>query len=232
VENQKLYRGNGAGGFQDVTEAARLAEPNAPMGANFGDLDNDGYPDFYLGTGYPPYYALMPNVMYWNRGGKEFADVTTAGGFGHLQKGHAVAFADLDGDGDQDVFEQMGGALAGDRFWDVLYRNPGFGNHWIEIELAGVASNRAGIGARIRVEVFESGERRTIYKHVNSGGSFGGNSVGRQMLGLGRAERIVELEVYWPTSGRTQKFPGVALDGRYLLREGAARLETLPNPVP
>ena len=94
------------------------------------------------------------------------------------------------------------------------------------------AKNRAGIGARIRVEVVERGERRTIYKHVNSGGSFGASSVGRQMLGLGRAERIVELEVYWPTSGRTQKFPGVALDGRHLLREGALQLETLPIPTP
>ena len=99
-----------------------------PMGSNFGDLDNDGFPDFYLGTGYPNYEALMPNLMYHNQRGKAFANVTTAGGFGHLQKGHAVVFCDLDNDGDQDVFEQVGGAYPGDGFVDVMFKNPGFGN--------------------------------------------------------------------------------------------------------
>ncbi|MEZ6087377.1 MAG: VCBS repeat-containing protein [Pirellulaceae bacterium] len=77
------------------------------MGANFGDLNNDGFPDFYLGTGYPNYEALMPNLMYLNQAGKRFADVTTVGGFGHLQKGHGIAFADIDNDGDQDIFSEM-----------------------------------------------------------------------------------------------------------------------------
>ena len=90
------------------------------MGSNFGDLDNDGYPDFYLGTGYPPYHSVMPNVMYRNRDGRSFSNVTYAGGFGHLQKGHGVVFADLDNDGDQDVFQQMGGAFPGDRFGNTL----------------------------------------------------------------------------------------------------------------
>ena len=72
------------------------------MGSNFGDLDNDGYLDFYLGTGYPDYRSIMPNVMYRNQSGKRFADVSMAGGFSHLQKGHGVVFADLDNDGDQD----------------------------------------------------------------------------------------------------------------------------------
>ena len=80
------------------------------MGANFGDLDNDGFLDFYLGTGSPEYDSLMPNLMFRNREGKMFADVTTAGGFGHLQKGHGIAFADFDNDGDQDVFAELGGA--------------------------------------------------------------------------------------------------------------------------
>ena len=156
------------------------------MAGNFGDLDNDGYLDFYLGTGYPDYEALMPNVMYRNRRGTGFADVTSAGGFGHLQKGHGIAFADLDNDGDQDVFEQMGGFLPGDKYFNVAFENPGFGNHWIGVELVGVRSNRSAIGARIRAEVVENGRRRSIYKHVNSGGSFGANPL-RQTIGLGEA---------------------------------------------
>ena len=56
----------------------------------------------------------MPNLMYRNVGGERFVDVTYAGGFGHLQKGHGIAFGDVDHDGDQDVFEQMGGGYPGD----------------------------------------------------------------------------------------------------------------------
>jgi hypothetical protein len=214
----RLYRGDGRGGFQDVGPERNLLRPSAPMGANFGDLDNDGYLDFYLGTGYPPYYALMPNLMYWNRRGESFADVTTAGGFGSLQKGHAIVFADLDGDGDQDVFEQMGGALSGDQFYDALYENPGFSNHWVAVELVGVESNRSAIGVRIRVEVTEEGGRRSIYKHVNSGGTFGANPL-RQTIGLGKAEKIEVLEIEWPKSGRTQRFLNVPLDRLVRIRE-------------
>ena len=48
--------------------------------------------------------------MFRNAEGKFFQDVTTSGGFGHLQKGHAVAFGDIDNDGNLDVFEVIGGA--------------------------------------------------------------------------------------------------------------------------
>ena len=52
---------------------------------------------------------LIGIAVFFAKGGKGFVDVTSAGGFGNIQKGHGVAFADLDNDGDQDVFEQLGG---------------------------------------------------------------------------------------------------------------------------
>ena len=80
------------------------------MALNYGDLDNDGWLDFYVGTGTPDLGMLDPNRMFGNDAGKRFQEVTTAGNIGHLQKGHAIAFGHLDTDGDQDIFEQMGGA--------------------------------------------------------------------------------------------------------------------------
>ena len=221
-ESPRLYRGDGKGGFVDVAAEMGVARLTLPMGANFGDLDNDGYPDFYLGTGYPYYEALIPNIMYWNRGGERFDDVTTAGGFGHLQKGHAVAFVDFDNDGDQDVFEQVGGAYPGDAFGNVLFRNPGFGNHWLAIRLDGVRSNRFGIGARIRVEIKAPGGARVVHRSVNSGGSFGCGSL-IQHIGVGDATRVA-LEVFWPLTGQTQRFTDVPLDRRITVNEDRSAL--------
>ncbi len=222
-ESSALYRGNGKGKFRNVTREFGLTRPDASMGANFGDIDNDGFLDFYLGTGYPDYASVMPSVMYRNKAGKAFVDITTAGGFGHLQKGHAVAFADFDHDGDQDVFEQMGGAFPGDRFNDALYENPGLGNHWITLRLTGTESNRSAIGARICAVVTEEGKTRKIYRFVNSGGSFGASPL-RQTVGLGAAEKLEQLEVYWPTTDTTQVFSNVVFDQHYEVIEGQNEL--------
>jgi len=207
----RLYRGDGKGGFQDVAPQTGLAEVSMPMGANFGDLDNDGFLDFYLGTGYPNYDGLMPNVLYRNRGGVTFDDVTSISGLGHLQKGHAVVFADVDSDGDQDVFEQLGGFFPDDAYSNALFENPGFGNHWLRVELTGTVSNHFGVGARIRAVIVEDGTERSVYATVGSGATFGANPL-TQHLGLGRATRVERLEVYWPTSDTLQTMEDVAVD--------------------
>ena len=221
-----LYRGDGKGGFEEVSARYGLTRLALPMGANFGDLDNDGYLDFYLGTGYPAYDALMPNVMFHNQSGQRFSDITWNGGFGHLQKGHGIAFADLDHDGDQDVYAQMGGALPGDRFNDALFENPGFGNNWISIKLVGKRSNRSAIGARIRVVIRETDIERSIYRHVNSGGSFGANPL-TQTLGIGRSSQIERMEVYWPTTDTVQTFNNVSANQVIQVAEDVQRLTVL-----
>ena len=228
AELDHLYRGDGKGGFVDVAASFGLTRVTLPMGVNIGDLDNDGFLDFYLGTGYPYYEGLMPNLMFRNRRGTGFSDVTTAGGFGHLQKGHGVVFADLDHDGDQDVFEQMGGFYPGDAFGNALFENPGFGNHWIKIQLVGVRSNRLGVGARIRVDLVEDGVARSVYRHVGTGGTFGGNSH-RQEIGLGRATRIDRLTVDWPTSDTTQTFTDLLVDRLIEINEGDSTVRELPH---
>jgi hypothetical protein len=226
AEMCRLYRGDGKGKFEDVAPVQGLKKHLLPMGVNFGDLDNDGYLDFYLATGYPGYEGLMPNVMYRNQGGKGFADVTTNGGFGHLQKGHGVAFADLDGDGDQDVIVKMGGGFPGDSYGISLFENPGFGNHWIKIQMVGVRSNRSAIGAKIRVDITEGGKQRSIYRTVGTGGSFGCNPL-RQEIGIGKAEKIDAIEVGWPTSKTHQTFRDVAADQFIEITEGAQAFRPL-----
>jgi FG-GAP-like repeat/ASPIC and UnbV len=218
-ERGRLYRNQRDGTFEDVTRAAGLYRFIPAMGLNFGDLDNDGWLDIYLGTGDPDFSALVPNRMFRNDLGRSFQDVTTAGNFGHLQKGHAIAFGDVDNDGDQDVFEEMGGAYAADKAWSALYENPGNPNHWLGLELEGVRSNRGAIGARIKVSVETKSGRRFLYRTVSSGGSFGASPL-RQEIGLGQARRITAVEVFWPATGFTEKILGLQLDRRYRIREG------------
>jgi hypothetical protein len=224
AEEPRLYRNMHDGTFRDVTSEVHLDRAILAMGASFGDLDNDGWLDIYLGTGDSTYESLLPNRMFRNDGGKRFQDVTTAGDFGHLQKGHSVAFADLRNSGFEDIFEEMGGAQPGDSFQSALYRNPGNRNHWITLELEGVRSNRAAFGARIDIAVKEpNGGARHIYRTVGFGSSFGGNPL-EQHIGLGGATRVAEITVSWPASGRIDHIHNTSVDRRYRLREGEGKL--------
>ena len=99
----RLYHNNGNNTFTDVSTAHGVNHVNYAMGCNFGDIDNDGWPDYYLGTGAPEFTTIVPNKLYHNIGGKKFEDITYATNTGHIQKGHGVAFADIDNDGDQDI---------------------------------------------------------------------------------------------------------------------------------
>ncbi len=219
-----LFHNNHDGTFTRVPHAAGLDRSITVMGANFGDLDNDGWLDVYTGLGDPSFEALMPKRMFRNDQGKFFQDVTTSGGFGNLQKGHAIAFADLENNGNEDVMEELGGAFPGDGFHAALYRNPGHGNHWVTLMLQGVRSNRAAYGARIKLTVVENGRERSIYRAVGSVSSFGGNPM-RQHIGVGRAASVREIEIWWPASGIRQQFHDVAVDRGYHICEDSNQLE-------
>jgi hypothetical protein len=232
TEPPRLYRNRGDGTFEDVAREVGLARPFKPMGANFGDLDGDGWLDVYLATGEPQLQSLMPNAMLRNVGGRRFDDVTTAAGLGHLQKGHGVAFCDLDHDGDADVYHQLGGFFFADRFHNALFENPGSGHRWLYLDLVGTRTNRAGVGARIRVVVVdEGGKERELHRAAGAVSSFGG-SPHRQEIGLGDAAAVRRLEVRWPDGGTTQVFEDVPLDAWLRVTEGEAGFERLPlTPV-
>ncbi len=208
--SNRLFRNLEGKGFEDKTKAAGLDLVFSTMGSNFGDYDNDGFLDFYLATGDPSLATLVPKRMFKNVAGERFAEITGSSRTGHLQKGHAVACGDWDRDGDIDLFVETGGAVPGDRYHDLLFQNPGQGNHWLTVKLVGRKTNRAAIGARIKV-VTAGVKPLTIHRHVSSGSSFGANPL-QQHIGLARADRIAVLEIHWPTSGTTQVFRDIAAD--------------------
>lgn len=216
----RLYRNLGGRGFQDVAAEFGLNKVYGPMGSNFGDIDNDGYLDFYLGTGDPGLGTLIPNRLFKNVAGKRFAEITAASRTGHLQKGHSVAFGDWDRNGAVDIFIELGGAVKGDSYHNVLFQNPGRTNNWLSVKLVGEESNRAAIGARITVETGGDNPLR-VHRHVSSGSSFGANPL-EQHVGLGKADRVARLEVYWPTSDTKQVFHDVPINQSIVVTEFAS----------
>ena len=217
----RLYHNNGDGTFTNKAASMGLDMTLMGMSGNFGDLDNDGYLDFYVGTGGPLYSQIVPNKMFRNDRGKMFQDVTTSGGFGNVQKGHGVAFADINNNGQQDIYAVLGGAFTGDKYYSALYANPGHDNQWVNLKLEGVQSNRSAMGARVRVTVATPTGDRTIHRTVSTGGSFGASPL-RLLFGLGDATSIKQIEIFWPATGKTQTLPGVPMKAFYKIKEGAA----------
>jgi hypothetical protein len=205
-----LFRNLQGQGFENRTAESGLDLVFAPMGSNFADFDNDGWLDFYLGTGEPNPHALVPNRMFKNVDGVRFADITSSSRTGHLQKGHAVACGDWDRDGDVDLFVETGGAVNGDKYHNLLFENPGQKNHSLTLKLVGRKTNRAAIGARIKL-VTAGEPPLTIHRLVSSGSSFGANAL-EQTIGLAGAVRVASLEIHWPTSETTQIFRDITAD--------------------
>lgn len=117
-----LFRGDGRGGFVDVTESAGLSgSAEAGLGVLFVDLDDDGDADVYVAN------DLDPNLLFLNRGDGTFEDVsllsgTALGDRGKAEAGMGVLAADLDGDLSSDVFVTNFALET-----NALYRNLGEG---------------------------------------------------------------------------------------------------------
>ncbi|MBK7974114.1 MAG: CRTAC1 family protein [Deltaproteobacteria bacterium] len=223
----RLYRNRGDGTFEDRTRALGVDAVMSAMGANFGDLDGDGWLDIYVGTGTPSLSHLVPNRLFHNVRGERFEDATVAARVGHLQKGHGVAFGDVDGDRNVDLLVNLGGAIPIDRYGPALFHNPLLGHHVTEVELRGTRSNAAALGARITAWLADG---RRVERVVGSGGSFGASPL-RQSIGLGDAAGIDRLEIRWP-SGSRESVSGLAGGARYRIVEGEGHAVQMPAPPP
>jgi enediyne biosynthesis protein E4 len=203
-----LYRNLGKGLFEDVAGAAGLGVQNRHVqwGTGLEDFDNDGRADLFIVTGhvYPEverafaqYPHRGPRLLFRNRDGTTFADVSAASGSGavaaHSSRG--AAFGDIDNDGDVDVL-----VMNMNEPPSLLRNDCGGCGNWIRVALQGTASNRAGIGATV---IVTAGGRRQARAVLSQASYYSHNDL-RLHFGLGAAARADEIEVRWP-SGRVQR---------------------------
>ena len=213
-DRQVLYRNNGDGTFTDVTREAGLYHAYGAMGANFGDINSDGYLDIYLATGAPQMGRLERDALFRNNGDGTFTDATAALGLGNVGKGHGVTFGDVDTDGDVDIYVPVGGAFIGDQWHNLFYRNRGTGNNYITLKLVGVKSNRDGIGAKVTLHIGND----IIYREVSGGCGFGSTNSLSLEIGLGSHANVDTLEIVWP-SGQVDTHRNLSVNQRLVITE-------------
>lgn len=235
-EHQKLYRNLGNRTFEDVSAKTHMDRLSIAMSVNFGDVDNDGFKDVYVGTGANSIGDLEPNHLYLNSPEGRFYDVTSNARVGSLQKGHGISFADLDGDGFSEIVLQQGGSSQGDRYFPAVFKNPGFPeNKFVQIELRGTKANRRGLHSRITaIAKMKDGATKKFFNWHGATGSFGTNP-STTTVGLGPAVELVNLDIEWQGSATKQSFRNLALNKRYRITEGLNQLEevrvTGNNPI-
>ncbi len=214
-DRQVLYRNNGDGTFTDVTRESGLYHAYGAMGANFGDINSDGYLDIYLATGAPQMGRLERDALFRNNGDGTFTDATAALGLGNIGKGHGVTFGDVDDDGDIDVYVPVGGAFIGDQWHNLFYRNNGTENNWLTLKLVGTKSNRDGIGAKVTLRMGDG----IIYREVSGGCGFGSTNSLSLEIGLGTHTKVDTLEIVW-SSGQIDTHRNLPVNQRLVVTEG------------
>jgi len=212
-----LYVNNGHGDFSDLTSRSGLAVETRYIcwGAGAADLDNDGKPDLFLVTGgiYPELQDRYrtPRVIFRNLGQGQFEELLGIAGPGvearHSSRG--CVFGDFDNDGDVDIL------IVNHNEPPSLLRNDVSGsNNALQIRLAGVASNRSAIGARVTVRYGACVQTQEVL----SQSSYLSCNDRRLHFGLGAAVNA-DVEIRWPL-GRSEELRGVAAGQLIHVTEG------------
>ena len=220
-DSNVLYRNNGKGDFEDVTNAAKLGVETryTCWGAGVQDLDNDGYPDIFAvaGSVYPglgkklrKYPDKCPRILFRNLGNGTFEELDEAGpGVSAAHSSRGCAFGDFDNDGDLDIL-----IVNMNESPSLLRNDVRPGNHWMKVRLIGTTSNRSAIGARVIARY----GGKVQAQEVLSQSSFYSCNDPRLHFGLGKA-LTADLEIHWP-SGRTDKLKAVTADQLVSVQEG------------
>ena len=220
-----LYLNRGNNNFDDVTYSAGLARIKTWLGwgVQFYDFDNSGWPGIFIANGhvYPEVdgKALgttyrQPKVAYYNLHDETFANITAQGGavLNEPHSGRGMALGDLFNNGREEaVVNNMNEPPS-------LYYNTAPAGNWISLQLVGVKSNRAALGAVVTLE--QNAGKDKHEKEVRSGGGYISQNDLRLHFGLGKAAVAEKIVIRWP-SGLTETLSDLPANQYYVVREGS-----------
>lgn len=243
ININELHQNDGTGSFTEVATAAGLADPLQTWSSAWGDYDNDGDMDVFVGASST---SDGTHKLMQNNGNGTFTNVTAASGIlpSLTNLGIENATHDFDNDGNLDIasngsilfgngdmtFTIYDNVLAGnngsfgdlnnDGFMDAfsgttLYTNTTNSNNWVKITTTGVASNINGIGARVEVHTASGIQIRD----VRSGEGFRFMSTLNVHFGIGTEDTITNIVIYWP-SGTVDNLEDPAINTHHVIVEG------------
>jgi hypothetical protein len=194
-QSNELYHNNGNGTFTRVTTGSIVNDPAQSISTAWGDYDNDGYLDLFVGN-----RNGTKNFLYHNNGDGTFTRVTS----GPITEGNdengGCAWGDYDNDGFLDLYVSNLGPNNGGPARAFLYHNTGNSNHWLKVKCVGVASNRMAIGAKVRVQTTINGVATWQLREMTTGDGFGSAALTAH-FGLGDATNVDTVRVEWPSGG-------------------------------
>ena len=216
--------------FEDVTERTGAGEgtfPQVTWGCGFVDFNNDGHRDLFVVCGHTEDNVELydrntsyraRNLLLANTGHGTFVNVSDLCGDGLLPRhaGRGAAFEDLDNDGDIDVIALN--SREGPTVLRNMLNEGGSKNHWLQVRLQGVKTNRDGVGARVRVvagDLVQTDE-------VHSGRGYQSHWGSRLHFGLGKHDRIDRVEVRW-IGGGADVLENLPIDRLVTIREGSGK---------
>ncbi len=217
-DQNRLYHNNGAGGFDCITSGATGTDVGFATGCAWGDYDNDGFLDLFV-----CWQEEKNNHLYHNNGDGTFTRVLTGSIVNDGGRSPGCAWADYDNDGFLDLFVSNGAFVGDTGQNNFLYHNDGNGNRWLKIKLVGGASNRAAIGAKVRLTATIGGTPRTQMREISGGSGFASQTSLIAHFGLGTATSAATVRIEWP-SGAVQELHNVAAN-QFLTITEPPRLE-------
>jgi enediyne biosynthesis protein E4 len=217
-----LYLNRGDNNFDDVTYSAGLGDIKTWLGwgVQFYDFDNSGWPGILIANGhvYPEVEGKAlgtsyrePKVAYYNLHDGTFANITAGAGstLSQPHSGRGMALGDLFNDGHQETLVNNMNERPS------LYYNTAPVGNWISLQLVGVKSNRAALGAAVTLE--HSGDK--YEKEVRSGDGYISQSDLPLHFGLGSASKAEKMVIRWP-SGLVETLSDLPANQYYVVREG------------
>ncbi|MEL6863966.1 MAG: FG-GAP-like repeat-containing protein [Bacteroidota bacterium] len=197
-----LYRNEGDSLFTRILTGAVVEDDRTSLGSSWGDFNNDGDLDLFVGSSSGEQSVYYENDGLGNLSPQDAAKIGPP--LVNASNTQSVASADVNNDGYLDLFLANSAFGPSQLAPDFLYLNNGGDNNYMLLRLEGTASNRSAIGAKVRIKATINGTP-VWQMRVVSGSPTGDRAQNSQRIhfGLGDAIFIDTMIIEWPSCQRS-----------------------------